>query len=603
MIGRRAASHAAVVLLGLSVGIACDPIEGTPLVRAPVNACPEHACELYASAERSRPSCNGGRCDVGRGLPTYPFTVVVNVPDTSFYAPGRTFLLPKSDFEPASATASPRACAPPCIQLPPLALTEGKYRVTSKAAADVGFPLVLDDGTSLPVRVTDIRLEGDGADFAIDGGLPVDPLFAKSRRLRQSREGPFEVFHQNVVPVGRYLRVLDPEPPYDAYFPPVAREIAVAEPLADDFVLGAAETPLDDESGDTRRTLVRRTGGLAGWRVWLEDTRTSRRVSSIRTLSGTEAEARLDTFRQNAQGASALRDGIRVVVAPPASWLGVPELRSELIGGQGLRPLVYPALPEPATVRGILATGAQGDLTGVPATLTFTSDALRLPDGTTQQLLVYKTSVSTDASGGFTTVLPPGNYDILIDPAEGTGFARSRERLDVTGSLAKTFTPKPRIVATGRAVLTDERPLGAAEIFAMPSRFDASSPEPRPRPARTLTAPDGTFTLELDPGMYDLFVDPQAGTGYPRVVLTRKVLTASLETIADIRVPPPTRFSFTLRDFNLTLSGNPIVRAIVRVFAAPQADPGARPPPAIEVGRAMTNEKGECEILLAQQPR
>ncbi len=67
--------------------------------------------------------------------------------------------------------------------------------------------------------------------------------------------------------------------------------------------------------------------------------------------------------------------------------------------------------------------------------------------------------------------------------------------------------------------------------------------------------------------------------------------------LGEIQVAPPARLSFTLRD--PSLNGNPIVRAMVRIFALA---PG-RGPPAVEIGRAMTDESGKCEILLAQQAR
>ena len=68
--------------------------------------------------------------------------------------------------------------------------------------------------------------------------------------------------------------------------------------------------------------------------------------------------------------------------------------------------------------------------------------------------------------------------------------------------------------------------------------------------------------------------------------------TAKLDAIV---VAPPARLSFTLKD--PSSNGTPIVRAVVRVFA----EPPNRGPPAIEIARSMTDEKGQCEILLAQQ--
>ncbi len=116
------------------------------------------------------------------------------------------------------------------------------------------------------------------------------------------------------------------------------------------------------------------------------------------------------------------------------------------------------------------------------------------------------------------------------------------------------------------------------------------------RPGRTKTLQDGRFVLELDPGPYVFTVIPKAGTGFPRVVTRPEVLAKATE-LPDIRVPAPTRLAFELRDPSPT--GNPIVRAVVRILAAV---PGREGMP-IEIGSAMTDPNGLVEILLAQEPR
>jgi hypothetical protein len=195
-------------------------------------------------------------------------------------------------------------------------------------------------------------------------------------------------------------------------------------------------------------------------------------------------------------------------------------------------------------------------------------------------------------------LLPQGFYDVTIEPAEGTGFAKVRDTLDTSRSLARTFLPPARTIASGHVVLSDGRPLAEAEILALPS---ASKPAGAvavltPRPARTRTDENGAFRFELDQGQYDLVVDPQPGTSFPRVVQARSFGTGSAD-LGEIVVAPPARLSFTMKD--PSQAQNPIARAMVRVFAEL---PG-RGPPAVEIGRAMTGDGGECEILLAQQPR
>ena len=584
-------------LVAIAIGVSCAPIKGASLSAAPLNeGCPDiNRCEAYVVPSAKTPAtCNDGRCELGR--PDYPFTIVVDVPTSSFYAPGRTFVLTSADVS-AQPGVTPinTACVPPlCVQLPELVAAEGKYRVTSAVAAAVGLPL--PDGTSLPVKVSFFPLLEGTQNEAVPLGIPADALRTASRMIRKGKEQPLEVSYIDTVSVGRYLRVAYPEAPYDRYFPPAFTQLSVSERFLDDFVLGDPKTPLDDETGDSRRATISRAEGLDGWRVWLIDSATQRRISSIHTLIGTTMSVALHTSGWSQATSRALKEDIEVIVAPPESWLAVPRLQSRLVNGQGLEQLVVPPVAAPAAVRGLVANGEGSVLTGVPAKLLFTSTRVRLLDGTLQPLLRYSAEVSTDDTGSFRTVLPPGLYDVVVEPLEGTGFARSRDTFDTSAALAKTYRPVPRTVASGRVLLADGRALAEADVIALPSALARSSTSLLPRPARTRTDREGSFAFEVDQGQYDLVVEPAAGTGFPRVVQARS-FGAGTSALGEIVVGPPSRLSFKLVDPSQV--GNPIVRAMVRVFAEA---PG-RGPPAVEIGRAMSDDTGQVELLLPQQPR
>ncbi|MDB4935599.1 MAG: hypothetical protein JWP87_2571 [Labilithrix sp.] len=582
----------------LSCAIACSPIVAEPLSDAPVNAgCPDvHGCDLYdVDGSPTKPQCHDGRCDFGR--PDFNFSVVVNVPDSSYFAPGRAFVLTNKDLNAQPGTVSAvTGCKPPlCVPLPDLVSAKGKYRVTEAAAQDVGMPL--PDLTSVPVRVSFVPLLGTSQIEAAPAGIPADPWLTDSTHFVESAALPPDVLYSDSVPVGRYLRVASPEPPFDEVFPPVFGTVT-AQPsgLNDDFILGATQTPLDDPSGDSRNATVSRAEGLDGWRVWLIDSTTGRRISSRRTLSGTKMVVRLDTVGQTQPTSPALREGVDVIVAPPEDWIAVPRLQSRILNGTGLEALDVPSLPGPASVTGLVASGEEPALTGVPSRVIFASTQLTRLDGTSDPLLKYSTSVSTDPTGHFRTVLPPGLYDVTIEPAEGTGFSKVKDTFDTSEKLGKTYHPPMRTTALGRVLLADGRPLAEAEILAIPSDKPVVGAAVKPRPARTRTDRAGSFTFELDQGQYVFMVEPQAGTGFPRVVQLRSIPTG-IADLGEIQVAPPTRLAFQLRD--PSKNGNPIVRAMVRIFAEL---PG-RGPPAVEIGRSMTGADGSCEILLAQQPR
>lgn len=611
MIRRRAPAVALsaltlAVTLALSLANACAPIVAEPLSHAPVNSgCPDvNTCDRYVVPNvTTKAQCNKGSCDYGR--PDYAFKVVVNVPDSSFFAPGRTFVLSNTDLAAQPGLTTTSTCKPPsCVQLPPLVVATGKYRTTTAASTTVGLPLA--EGTSLPVRVSFVKLLDDSPTSTsvvevAPLGIPLDPFFTSSRFVRATTASPEELSYFDAVTAGRYLRIAYPQPPYDEVFPPAIGPVIERDGSFDDFVLGAKSSPLDDdtEAGDSRRAFVSHAEGLDGWKTWLVDATSQRRISNIRTLSGRKTDVRLDTVGQSLGGGSRALKAAEVIVAPPDGWLGVPRFQSALPGGQGLEAVDVPSFPGPASVTGVVASG-DGTLTGVPSKLLFSSTALRRTGGTVPTpLLRYSAAVATDETGRFATVLPPGTYDVTIEPADWTGFAKVKDTFDTSNGLAKTYLPPPRTLATGRVVLADGRPLAEADILALPSERPVTGTPVRPRPARARTDREGGFSFQVDQGQFDLVVDPQAGTGFPRVTQARSFGTGTAD-IGEIVVPPPARLAFTLRDpLGNNGNGNPMVGAMVRVFAEA---PG-RGPPAVEIGRATTNAKGEVEILLAPQPR
>jgi hypothetical protein len=142
--------------------------------------------------------------------------------------------------------------------------------------------------------------------------------------------------------------------------------------------------------------------------------------------------------------------------------------------------------------------------------------------------------------------------------------------------------------------LSDGRPLAQAAVVANPSLdLDASGVVPRPEQART--ADDGGFQMELDQGRYNIRVDPQVHTGFPRLV-TMHQIEGDAQDLGTLKVPLPVRLSFTVKGPDPYFAPvNPVVGAIVRIFAVPEAGSHA-----VEIGMAMTNSDGLCEIPLAK---
>jgi len=596
---RRAAR--AIVACGalLALGASCGPVVGQPLSRAPLNRCGgATTCASFGEAAQ----CLDGICNQGGNVvPSFVSFVVVHVPDTSIYAAGKTFLLPRSAIVPSTSGQS-RNCLPPCVQLPSLSNVVGTYRVTTQAALDVGFPQLLPEGASLPVRAFYTLLLGPQGPTAESLALPVSSSMTLSRFFKKENAPDVVLEARSAVQLGSYARVASPEPPYDEYFPPVTASIG-ATTFADDTLVGAATAPLDSPSGEYRRVTVRRSQGLEGYKVWLADSVSRQRISSLRPLSGVESTVRLDTVGQNVAGSSALRDGVDLIAAPPAGWLGVPSYRASAKAFVVELPRIdFPTFPAPVSVSGFVAVADGGLFKGVASKVHLESQSVRDVDGTDWPQFNYRTTVASDDSGGFATVIPPGTYDVVVEPAEGTGFAKGRQpTLEITQSRSDLrLSPLPRSEVVGRAVLADGRPLAGAEVFANPS---TSLPAGilAPRPGHVRVADDGTFRMELDPGPYDFAVDPEAGSGFPRAISIRSIGSGRSD-LGDIAVDPPTVVSMTFQAPNADVVIL-IPRAIVRVYAQAGASRGAGSGSGtgafVEIGQGMTDANGSCEILLA----
>ena len=77
---------------------------------------------------------------------------------------------------------------------------------------------------------------------------------------------------------------------------------------------------------------------------------------------------------------------------------------------------------------------------------------------------------------------------------------------------------------------------------------------------------------------YDLVIDPQVGTGFPRFV-QRRSIPAGTADLGDFQIGPPARLQFHLREPNQITSPilNPIAHAMVRNEPDDRAEPVQAP--------------------------
>ncbi len=586
----------AAALLALG---SCEPIVGQPASSAPVNSCEISACDLYRQPEdpsRARPICaKTMRCEVASS-PPYKYVLAVAVPYTSRFAPGRTYLLRSQDLK----TDDRRCQRDPCIILPLLVEVRGEYAVSADAASTLGRP-VGQGSPALPARVAfypEIAVDDGAKGAPVDAsavGLPAPPMFAELLSGDVSGAPGSRAIYRAFVPVGSYQRMANPASPFDEPFPPLIGSLLVRDTppfFTDAFVVGVAPTELDDPSGASRTATVSRREGLEGFRVFLRDRATERRISPLRVLSGTERRARLDTVGQSGPQGPALRDGVDIVVAPPEGWLGVPTLVDRILAGALVR-LEYPPLPPPSAVSGQVIA----DLP-VASRLVFVSTEIDRVGGPPVPLLQYRATVDTDGEGRFSTLLAAGRYEVFIEPTGGAGrLGKTRLRFEAAKSDPNVrLSPQFKARVTGRLRLSDGRPLSGAEVVASPAaaRRPELPPWARPRSARTVSGLDGGFSFYLDEGEFDLTVMPEPGTGFPWLVSPGRPIGPTESTIDELVVPVPTRTSLDLKD----PGGQPIARAVVRAYTL-----AAGTTTFVEVGREITDERGHFDMLLGPQPR
>ncbi len=617
----------------LAAFAACGPVAGPPPIPLPINSCPEHACTAYAGAEAS--TCSGGIC--ASNNTTFDFTLVVSLPESSYYEAGST--VPIASFaaavqsSPCGAfqTGTPASIlAATCFRIPPVVEPTGAMIVEQSVVNGVGANGAYIDTTgkdfqwSLPVQVqfrpfwppTDPSLTPPPVYVeAASIGLPLDPvdatIFATPGAYPAPRGGEATGWRA-LVATGVYERDIIPQ--NDAFPVVTTPPFTPASNSSSTAITG-----LDTEANETF-TVTRAGGSLDGFVVYLRDATTLRRVSSSVTLHGEAPGAiTLATIGETPLWTKGESRVLQVVVAPPTGsatpYLADP-IGATANGKDAILPQSFPALPEPIAVSGnvvapdLAFTPVQASLVIDSAGTSITGGiTLTNPHDSTAPYVHYSTAAQTDAHGHYAVTLPQGTYDVFVTPVEGSNAGSTSVPLVVgapLGSLPPTATGKdlqaaPLGLLRGVATIADGRPLAGATVQAQAAVSLAATLDPRrwPRARTTTTDAKGAFSMHVDPGVYDVVVQPADGTGFPWTTVSSQVVAPGKAlALAPMVIPLPQAINLVLHDPD----DNPLIRPIVRAFApasgATPATPGA-PRPMIEIGSWMADTSGHLTMLLA----
>lgn len=647
---------------------ACGDLTPDARPAAPVNACSQQSdCEGFAVAGAQ---CTGGICVVPSKL---SYVIEIALPSSSPYAPGGTVVLPPAylndlflhqkvpstcadqDTRPVCNCAAPR-----CLFLPQYGESQGTLRVPRSVAAaewpwtgcDASPALTqkqkddlcglrpLDAAepyTTLPSRVV-FRALWSGAPAllsAAEAGLSTRDAEATTLVRLDVAPGPnktvgtrYDVLLQAAGQpgdgVGLYVRRIDPLPPFDAAFPPIVSPATVVGTQGTTEFSAVTLTELDGKPSVRTFSFSTKGPPLDGWRVYLAARSAAslkafgvplddgERLSTVTTMASPAGET---VVLQTALGVGLGAPfetvlGMRLVAEPPPG-LALPTFGIDDVDGQILPAnQEIPALPAPVVVSGAVELEGQA----VAARVTFESQrdaggAIELADGSLSQLLSYRTTITTDATGAYSVRLPPGKYGAYVEPLGAVAakaaipFAvGSQNPVQQGRALAvprKTHVHAAVALGDGRAA-----PYATVRLVPALKQPEGTNPRALPRPATSATAPSGAaaaFDLDVDPGVYDVVVAPPAGTRFPWVVVPGRVIQGASVELDPVVIPPPLQQggyvpSLTIRDPN----GNAVVGALVRVYAASDLSPGA---PLYAIGETRTDDSGHFDMDLAGPPR
>jgi hypothetical protein len=587
------------------VVVSCGPGTGPPTsgVTAPVNACTASSCSSYGGGAQ----CVGGVCLVVPVLSGLILTVSLS--EDSFFAPGQTFAIPYDQLGDTSSACMPGRSVP-CAQLPGYAIVQGAYLATPQEQTagaldwDLGNPGV---STALPVHVTYRPLwpPGAAAASAVDAeslGLPLGPIPALVvvDTSPNSPPGPSlgtSIGYQANVQPALYEATIQPDPPFDAAFPPDVKRVTLAAGNQNDLDTLAYDTTTLETGGPIGRQIptfsLSRIGGLVGWTSYLRDPTTLRRISSLVTLGVSTLDVSLPTNDHPASG-DALTDAELVIAPPPGQPL--PTYKVALQGGQLSEAEPYPTLPAPMKVSGTVTDVA--GTTPVEADLFFEAQSVDVAGppvtlNTANFEYTGRASARIDPTGAssYSVTLPAGSYRLTVRPLDTLHQVTVTPAYVVdpaTGAPAGPLQVDATQTVHGSAFVAGGRPLAGALVEAVPeSCFIGSSSFCLPRGAQTSCAGNGSYMLALDPGGYILRVQPEEGTRLPWVSQSLTVATTPM-TVPTIWVPAPMHAAQQLLD----PLGNFIVAAVVRVFELPATGP------AVEMGRALTDATGTYDLYL-----
>jgi len=219
---------------------------------------------------------------------------------------------------------------------------------------------------------------------------------------------------------------------------------------------------------------------------------------------------------------------------------------------------------------------------GVPATVTLIASRCDgLADGT---LAAFEREVTTNSDGSFSVDVLAGLYSAYVVPSGGSGYAAKVDTLEIAASPSqqsgKLIQLAPSTLLAGRLLdPSGTAPLSGASVHAVASPASIQTTEfdlvrgLRPFVPRASTGcernalcnivgEDGMFSIEADPGHFDVSVQPPETTGFSWVVRPNVLVSTARADLGDLKMPAPVAYSGVVTAPN----GAPVARALIRAY-------------------------------------
>ncbi|HMJ10776.1 MAG TPA: hypothetical protein VK524_05180 [Polyangiaceae bacterium] len=277
----------------------------------------------------------------------------------------------------------------------------------------------------------------------------------------------------------------------------------------------------------------------------------------------------------------------------------------------------------PSTVRFQGRIEKQGSSAPVAASLSLVAQELdQIEPGT---LASFRRTLETDADGRFEVELLPGKYQVHAIPSAASGAAAVQTELEIGVApgfqAGKVIEVKDLARLEGRVQTPSGRPVLGASIHAVATPSGslvglldaalgaqpwvprASACSGRNQSCIPVTETDGYFSIEADPGVFDMSVRTPDDAGFAWLVRPQLAVTEQWQDLGQLTLPLPVLYRGTITAAETGLVPGALIRAYIYVDAGgnvqnPTAGSDMNLKSVLQVAETRARDDGTFELRL-----